>query len=152
MNQIDVAAKMKVLFEHQVMPTREDGQKEYASGNNAFSNFIKLGEELDMDPKAVLWVYAMKHKDGIASHLRGNTSQREDVTGRIKDLIVYLFLLWCMIEEDRVPCGAQVSTDPVSFFMNQEVKEELVAIEDRQHANFVEGLTSALDVHFDSHL
>lgn len=93
---------MRMTFE-EVMDTREAGQHEYANGDDAFSNFNGLAKELDLNRKEVLWVYAMKHKDGIASYLRGNISQREDVTGRIKDLIVYLFLLWGMIHEDRLP-------------------------------------------------
>ena len=45
--------------------------------------------------------YFMKHIDGIASHINGHTSQREDVTGRITDAIVYLCLLWGMVDEDN---------------------------------------------------
>lgn len=77
---------------------RAAGQKEYAGGENVFGNFTRLADELDSTPEKVLWTYAMKHKDGIASYLRGNTSQREDVRGRIKDLIVYLQLLHAMCE------------------------------------------------------
>lgn len=75
-------------------------QKEYAHGeeDNCFNNFIRVGVEVDTHPMKVLWVYAMKHKDGIAAWLKGHKSQREDVTGRIKDLIVYLFILWAWIE------------------------------------------------------
>ena len=32
---------------------------------------------------------------------RGHKSQREDVTGRLTDAIVYLCILWGMIEEDK---------------------------------------------------
>jgi|TARA_R100001530_G_scaffold131243_1_gene102779 hypothetical protein len=44
-------------------------------------------------------VYLLKHIDGITAYLAGHKSQREDVRGRIKDAIVYLMLLWAMIEE-----------------------------------------------------
>jgi len=44
-------------------------------------------------------VYLLKHIDGITAYLNGHKSQREDVRGRIKDAIVYLMLLWAMIEE-----------------------------------------------------
>ena len=114
MKQSVVAGMMRDLFDSYVMSTRAEGQAEYAGeGNDAFANFIRLAEDLDMDRKKVLWVYAMKHKDGIATYLNGHTSQREDVTGRIKDLIVYLFLLWCMIEEEREVPGPD-PTLPVS--------------------------------------
>ena len=46
----------------------------------------------------VLWVYLMKHIDGIASYLRGHRSEREEVQGRLTDAIVYLCILWGMIE------------------------------------------------------
>lgn len=104
---------MGVLFDNEVMATREEGQKEYSGGNdNAFGNFERLATQLDMSREKVLWVYAMKHVDGIASWLKGHKSQREDITGRIKDLIVYLFLLWCMIEDDRGYDAGTYMEDP----------------------------------------
>lgn len=81
---------------------RDAGQKEYAgSAADAFANFNRLSTMLGLDRKEILMVYAYKHWDGIASFIRGHVSQREDVTGRINDLIVYLCLLRGMIEEDR---------------------------------------------------
>ena len=46
-------------------------------------------------------VYMLKHIDGISSYIQGHHSQREDVSGRITDAIVYLFLLWAMIDGER---------------------------------------------------
>ena len=43
--------------------------------------------------------YLLKHIDGISAFVNGYTSQREDVRGRITDVIVYLCLLWGMIED-----------------------------------------------------
>ena len=102
---------VSLLFEHyftEIMETRKCGQKEYAKTGNAFANFETLAKDLGMSQEKVLWVYAMKHRDGIASYLNGHTSQREDVRGRIKDLVVYLFLLWAMIDEKdtlEIPSG-----------------------------------------------
>ena len=90
---------MQDVFEKEIMALRKQGQQEYASSDDAFSNFKDEGKELHLDPEVVLWVHAMKHKSGIASHIRGVTSQREDVRGRINDLIVYLFLLRGLIDE-----------------------------------------------------
>ena len=45
--------------------------------------------------------YLLKHIDGIMSHIKGHTSQREDVTGRLLDAIVYITLLWGMIVDDK---------------------------------------------------
>lgn len=84
----------------EMVETSESAQKEYAHGeeDNCFNNFLRVGVEVDLPPMKVLWVYAMKHKDGIAAWLKGVKSQREPVVGRIKDLIIYLFILWAWIE------------------------------------------------------
>jgi hypothetical protein len=100
-SKAEVAKVMEQVFK-ELDALREAGQKEYAGGgDNAFGNFERLQAEVDVDKKKVLWIYAMKHKDGIAAFLRGHNSQREPVEGRINDLIVYLILLRAMIEEDK---------------------------------------------------
>ena len=66
--------------------------------DNVFANFERISKQMDMDREVILWVYFMKHVDGIASYLKGHRSQREDVTGRLTDAIVYLCILWGMIE------------------------------------------------------
>ena len=79
---------------------RAAGQKEYArKNNNAFANFERVGENLDIQREEVLLVYLLKHMDGICSFVKGHKSQREDVRGRLTDAIVYLCLLWGMINE-----------------------------------------------------
>ena len=79
---------------------RAAGQKEYArKNNNAFANFERVGKNLDLSREDVLLVYLLKHIDGICSFVKGHKSQREDVRGRITDAIVYLCLLWGMINE-----------------------------------------------------
>ena len=75
------------------------GHKEYAMNeDNVFANFERISEQTGFDRKMVLWIYLMKHIDGIASFLKGHRSQREDVQGRLTDAIVYLCILWGMIE------------------------------------------------------
>lgn len=93
-----MSTKMNELLE-----TSRSAQKEYAHGeeDNCFNNFLRVGAEVDAHPMKVLWVYAMKHKDGIAAWLKGVKTQREPITGRIKDLIVYLFILWAWIEHNE---------------------------------------------------
>lgn len=81
---------------------RAAGQKEYARDDaEAFANFNRVANATGVDRKGVLMVYAMKHWDGIASYVQGHQSQREDVRGRINDLIVYLCLLRGMVEEEQ---------------------------------------------------
>ena len=83
-----------------VLTTRNEGQKEYAhTTDNVFANFERTGELLNTSPDKVLMTFLLKHIDGISAYTKGHTSQREDVTGRIKDAIVYLMLLWGMVKE-----------------------------------------------------
>ena len=81
---------------------RNEGQKEYAHDKeDVFANFNRVANLLEEDRKKVLMTYMLKHVDGIAAYVKGHKSQREDVTGRITDCMVYLMLLWGMIEEEN---------------------------------------------------
>lgn len=95
---------VKDLFEElqrEEMLLREAGQKEYAhEEDNAFANFERVAEYLDISREQVLMVYLLKHIDGIAAWVKGHKSQREDVTGRIGDARVYLGLLYAMAREE----------------------------------------------------
>ena len=87
---------------NKVCDTRAAGQNEYAADEeNVFANFERTSKSLNLSKEQVLWVFLMKHIDGISSYLKGHKSQREDVTGRITDAIVYLCLLWGMIEDKK---------------------------------------------------
>ena len=95
------------LFDTRVLPAikrmRDSGQKEYAHDlNDVFANFNRISELLNNDRKKVLMTYLLKHIDGISAFVKGHTSQREEITGRITDAIVYLILLWAMIEEEMI--------------------------------------------------
>lgn len=90
---------MKDVFD-ECHALRGAGQAEYAHADaNAFANFERTAEEVGISREKVLWIFAMKHKDGIAAWINGHRSQRESVKGRINDLIVYMTLLRGMIEE-----------------------------------------------------
>ena len=83
----------------EVKKTRDEGQKEYAhTEENVFANFERVADNLNISKEQAL----MKHMDGINAWIKGHKSQREDVTGRIKDAIVYLCLLWGMATEEIV--------------------------------------------------
>jgi hypothetical protein len=83
---------------------RAAGQAEYAhKDENAFANFERASERLGIDRKSVLMVYVEKHIDGIHSFIKGHKSQREDVRGRINDVIVYMCLLRGMVDEESKP-------------------------------------------------
>ena len=92
---------INAIFE-QVETIHTQGQKEYAMDeDNVFANFERIAKSVDTDRKKVLMVYLLKHIDGISAYTKGHHSQREDVTGRITDAMVYLMLLWGMVEEEK---------------------------------------------------
>ena len=97
--------KMETLINQifkEIQTVRAAGQKEYArKSSNAFANFERVSDYIDSTREKVLMVYLLKHIDGISSFVNGHKSQREDVRGRITDAIVYLCLLWGMIEEEN---------------------------------------------------
>tara|TARA_R100001594_G_scaffold148848_1_gene205076 strand:+ start:767 stop:1048 length:282 start_codon:yes stop_codon:yes gene_type:complete len=87
----------------QILKTRDDGQKEYARDiDNVFANFERVGKYVGVSKEQVLMVYLLKHVDGIMAYINGHKSQREDVTGRITDAIVYLLLLRGMVENNGI--------------------------------------------------
>jgi hypothetical protein len=97
----EVAELMDFIFA-ECKGTREAGQKEYAhDDSNALANFDDDAERLGIDRKIAWSVFANKHWRGVHAHIKGHKSQREDVRGRIKDLIVYLVLLWAMIDDEE---------------------------------------------------
>ena len=86
----------------EIKKTRDSGQKEYAHKiSNVFANFERVAESLDIHRQKVLATYLLKHVDGVMAYIKGHKSQREDVRGRITDIIVYSMLLWGMIEDDE---------------------------------------------------
>jgi len=84
----------------EISKTRKSGQNEYAhEEDNVFANFDRIADALDTTREKVLMTYLLKHVDGIKAYVNGYKSQREDVRGRLADIIVYSMLLWGMIEE-----------------------------------------------------
>jgi hypothetical protein len=102
-------ADLLVTIQRLESEVREAGQAEYAHGEqNCFANFDRISERLGIPPQKVLLTYATKHWDGITAYVNGHKSQREDIRGRIKDLRLYLALLWGMIERDITGTGGDI--------------------------------------------
>lgn len=119
----DVQRLMAEIFV-ECQKTREKAHGEYAHAEDALGNFKRTGNELSLPPEKVWYIFAKKHWDGILAWIRGYRSQREDVRGRIKDLIVYLVLLWAMVDETSpLP---QTSGNPESRLVFAD-KEALIA-------------------------
>ena len=90
------------IFE-EVRKIRLAGQKEYAHDeDNCFANFERIAKLQGLSRETILMTYVFKHIDGIQSYIKGHKSQREDVRGRIVDIIVYLTLLWGMADQDDI--------------------------------------------------
>ena len=120
MNKTELAEVMNRTIQ-EIHDLREAGQNEYAHGyDNAFANFERLAAKLNIDRKKVLLIYMEKHLDGITSAINGHLSQREPVTGRINDAIVYLILLKGMfIEEAHVNADLTPTPQPAILFTGQ---------------------------------
>ena len=101
MTKTEIKGVMERLQKYE-MQMREEGQKEYAHDDeNAFANFERVAEQTGMTREQVLWVYFLKHIDGISAYIKGHRSQREGIQGRIVDARVYLALLSGMVEEEK---------------------------------------------------
>jgi len=93
----------------EIAKTRDAGQEEYAHDReDVFANFKRVAGTLGIEKEKVLLTYLLKHIDGIVSYVNGHESQREDVTGRITDVIVYSMLLWGMVQEKKFKEGSEI--------------------------------------------
>jgi len=100
MNKTDMQATMEKIFE-ECRVLRGQGQKEYAHADtNTFANFEEDARAANISREAVLAIFANKHWRGIRAWIGGHRSQREDVRGRLNDMIVYLCLLRGMADEN----------------------------------------------------
>ena len=100
MNKETLHELMEYIFD-EVMKTRNAGQKEYARDiENVFANFERIALFTGVNREKVLLTYMIKHIDGLCAYSDGHSSQREDVRGRLTDIIVYCILLWGMVEEN----------------------------------------------------
>lgn len=110
-NKSDVEQIIEAIF-NQIRKLRAAGQAEYAHDDERpFRNFEEVAEELGISREKVWAAYARKHWDGILAYIKGHRSQRESVKGRILDEILYMCLLYAMVEEDEL-CESIDSTDP----------------------------------------
>ena len=102
MNHAQRTASIEYHF-GEIMKLSNTKGKEYAnSETDANSNFKKIGVELNIDPKQILWVYKQKHNHAIAHFLKtGKIESTEPIKGRIYDEILYDFLLLTLLDEEE---------------------------------------------------
>jgi len=85
-----------------IITTRDAGQKEYARDvDNVFANFERVASFVGVNREKALLTYMIKHVDGLCAYVDGHHSQREDVRGRLTDIIVYCLLMWGMVEDNE---------------------------------------------------
>ena len=85
-----------------IKSTRDSGQKEYAhTEDNVFANFERVASFTKTTREKALLTYMIKHIDGLCAYADGHRSQREDVRGRLTDIIVYAMLFWGMVESNE---------------------------------------------------
>lgn len=116
-------AQFKFLFDKTVEDLRVLGGVkggEYAKDQDRLHNFTNNAEQLGLSPYDVWAVYAGKHWDAIRNWIideRTNTTRTrsEPIEGRVKDLIMYGFLLLAIIQERRplLPASASSSKDEI---------------------------------------
>ena len=87
--------------------------REYANDEkDQLMNFKRQGTELGVPPELILNVYLSKHIDSVRNFIKvlnaegfdkavANLEQSEPIDGRINDIILYSFLLKCLISERR---------------------------------------------------
>lgn len=81
---------------------------DYASKEDALSNFKQLAKLLGTSPEQILIVYLMKHISSILRYVRDKKLSSEPIESRIHDVRVYMLLLAALIED-----GAQKPTGVV---------------------------------------
>jgi hypothetical protein len=102
---------MKDFFNSFCVKTTETKGAEYSGDDDKFANFKRIAKEMDSPLGLVWYVYFKKHLDSLNSFLkRWNKGEKitdiekelsEPISGRIGDMIVYLFLIKGMIDERR---------------------------------------------------
>ena len=98
----DDMAKLMNKVVKEITITRDAGQNEYARDcDNVFANFERVALFVGINKEKALLTYMIKHVDGLCAYADGHHSQREDVRGRLTDIMVYCLLFWGMVEENE---------------------------------------------------
>ena len=102
MEKKEVDKLIEEIFE-KVKEIRDAGQEEYARDtDNVFANFERVASFTGTTREKALLTYMIKHIDGLCAYADGHRSQREDVRGRLTDIIVYCLLMWGMVDDNNL--------------------------------------------------
>ena len=73
----------------------------YSGKEDTLANFKRCAKLADTTTQKALFIYACKHWDAISSFIRGEYSDSEKISGRIVDIINYMFLLYALLIEEK---------------------------------------------------
>lgn len=74
---------------------------DYAGEDDALANFKEAAEALGLTPFQIWAVYHHKHQSAINQFIKRGRVESEPIEGRVKDAILYLFLLLGLIEDQK---------------------------------------------------
>lgn len=101
MNQADLLKLIEVKH-NRAMDILQKKGTEYSRDEDALANFKRLGQDLNIPPEKVLWIYLAKHLDAILFFVEhGKEVSTETIEDRIIDASNYLSLLHGIIEEKK---------------------------------------------------
>jgi len=128
------------LFLDDCFKTMREKGHDYREGNDTdlLHNFRTVGEDMDLPPEKVWYIYASKHWKAIKTFIKEEgQSESEPIEGRIKDMIVYLLLLYRRAQEMKKK--PERSTGPVYLYAPQNVEPVI------HSASFVEEMKSPVE-------
>lgn len=90
-------------FLYECFETMRSKGHDYRQGNaDLLHNFRTVAGQVGIDPKQVWLTYFYKHYAAMVTYIKENgQSESEPIESRIKDQIVYLLLLYRMIQEEK---------------------------------------------------
>lgn len=129
MQRSDFTEQLKQWFSD-ILDLNATKGNDYSGSEDAFANFKRNAQRLDMSPHQVWAVYFFKHLDAIETWLRDGQVKSEPIEGRIDDAIMYLFLLKGMIlereQETRAfELGEDTETKPKVIESDNDLMQEI---------------------------
>jgi len=93
---------MDLVFEESKKIAKSKGEDYTKGSQDALANFKVGGQDVNVDPLKVCWIFMNKHYSAITNYVKtGGQSESEPIRERIKDNINYLILMLALIEEQK---------------------------------------------------
>jgi hypothetical protein len=110
MNNNDFYRLIDEFYQANIQVMKSKGE-EYAGSDDKFANFKRLAELQQISTLSIWFTYFTKHFDSLTSFIRRvnkgesipeiEATLSEPISGRIGDMINYLFILKGMIDEEK---------------------------------------------------